>query len=54
MEKKDKSLNLCRAAEGQYASPQIEVIEVETSQVLCGSTNPLPGMPGEDLYCNTY
>ncbi|WP_019208424.1 hypothetical protein [Phocaeicola abscessus] len=47
MEKKDKSLHLCRAAEGQYASPQIEVIEVETSQVLCGSGT-LPGLPGED------
>ena len=35
--------------EQQYAAPQIEIIEVETSQnILGGSTAPLPGLPGED------
>ncbi len=38
-----------QGAESQYAAPQIEVIEVETSQnILGGSTTPLPGLPGED------
>ena len=37
-----------QGAEQEYAAPHIETIEVETSQVLCGSTNPLPGLPGED------
>ena len=35
--------------EQQYTAPQIEIIEVETSQnILGGSTAPLPGLPGED------
>ena len=38
-----------QGVESQYATPQIEVIEVETSQnILGGSTTPLPGLPGED------
>ena len=38
-----------QGAESQYAAPQIEVIEVETSQnILGGSTAPLPELPGED------
>ena len=32
-----------------YVAPALEVIEVETAQnILGGSTNPLPGLPGED------
>ena len=38
-----------QGAEPQYAAPQIEVIEVETSHnILGGSTTPLPELPGED------
>ncbi|WP_315352293.1 hypothetical protein [Phocaeicola abscessus] len=36
-------------AEQEYVAPHIEIIEVETSQnILGGSSNPLPGLPGED------
>ena len=46
MKKKNTFL---QGTEQQYAVPQIEVIEVETSQnILGGSTAPLPGLPGED------
>ena len=38
-----------QGAEQKYVAPQIEMIEVETSQnILGGSTAPLPGLPGED------
>ena len=38
-----------QGTEQAYVAPQIEILEVETAQnILGGSTNPLPGLPGED------
>ena len=38
-------------AEQEYAAPQIELIEVENSHnILGGSSELLPGMPGEDWF----
>ena len=38
-----------QGTEQAYVAPHIEMINVETSQnIRGGSTNPLPGLPGED------
>ncbi len=48
-EQKNKQTAPAGAERLNYVAPALEVIEVETAQnILGGSTNPLPGLPGED------